>query len=241
MRSIASEKGTRVKLARPDVIKFLGMGLIVLALVGAGMVLPIRNWVHSFTDWIQALGPIGIIAFAVAYVVAVLLILPTWILTLSAGVAYGLWGIPLVVVSATFGAAFAFLVARGALRERVRAWAQKKPLLQALDKVAKVEGWKVVGLLRLSPVVPFTLQNYAFGATDIPFWHFVVPTFFGIIPGTSLYVYIGTLGRAAATNDDLKTSQLVLFSIGLLATILVIAFVTRKARIMLSQIGVKTR
>ncbi|MFZ2155972.1 MAG: VTT domain-containing protein, partial [Bradyrhizobium sp.] len=101
--------------------------------------------------------------------------------------------------------------------------------------------WKVVGLLRLSPVVPFTLQNYAFGATDIPAWHFVVATFFGIIPGTSLYVYIGTLGRTAATSEDLKISQIALFSIGLLATVIVIAFVTRKARLMLNQIGVKAR
>ncbi len=107
--------------------------------------------------------------------------------------------------------------------------------------MARVEGWKVVGLLRLSPVVPFTLQNYAFGATDIPVLHFVVPTFFGIIPGTSLYVYIGTLGRAAVTSEDLKTPQLVLFSIGLLATVLVIAFVTRKARHMLNRIGAKAR
>lgn len=225
----------------PNLMKGLTAGLVVLLLVGAGFALPIRDWLHSFTDWVQGLGRVGLIAFAIVYVLAVLLILPTWILTVSAGVAYGLWGIPLVIVSATFGATFAFLIARGALRDRVQAWTQNSPVLQALDRVARVEGWKVVGLLRLSPVVPFTLQNYAFGATDIPAWHFVVATFFGIIPGTSLYVYIGTLGRAAATSDNLKTSQLVLFSIGLLATVIVIAFVTRKARHMLNQIGVESR
>lgn len=222
-----------------NLIKILGVGMVVLLLVGAGFVLPIRDWVQSFTDWVQKLGPIGFVAFAVAYVVAVVLILPTWILTVSAGVAFGLWGIPLVVVSATLGAALAFLIARSAIRERVRMWAQKKPLLQALDKATSVEGWKVVGLLRLSPAVPFTLQNYAFGATDIPFWHFVIATFFGIMPGTALYVYIGTLGRAAATSENLKTSQIALFSIGLLATVIVIALITKKARLMLSQIGVK--
>ena len=222
-----------------NLIKTLGVGLIVLLLVGAGFVLPIRDWVQSFTDWVQKLGPIGFIAFAVAYVIAVLLILPTWILTVSAGVAFGLWGIPLVVVSATLGAALAFLIARSALRERVRTWAQKKPLHQALDKATSVEGWKVVGLLRLSPAVPFTLQNYAFGATDIPFWHFVIPTFFGIMPGTALYVYIGTLGRAAANSENLKTSQIALFSVGLVATVIVIIVLTKKAKQMLSQIGVK--
>ena len=225
--------------ARSNLIKILGVGLVVLLLVVAGFVLPIRDWVQSFTGWVQKLGPIGFIAFAIAYVIAVLLILPTWILTLSAGVAFGLWGIPLVVVSATLGATLAFLIARSALRERVRTWAQKKPLLQALDRAAKIEGWKVVGLLRLSPAVPFTLQNYAFGATDIPIWHFVIPTFFGIMPATALYVYIGTLGRAAAVSDNLKTSQIILFSVGLLATIIVIAVVAKKAKLMLGQIGVK--
>ena len=230
-----------MKHAHWNLIKILGVGLVVLLLVGAGYVLPIRDWVQSFTDWVQKLGPIGFIAFAVAYVIAVLLILPTWVLTVSAGVAFGLWGIPLVVVSATLGATLAFLIARSVIREQIRTWVQKKPLLQALDTAAKTEGWKVVGLLRLSPAVPFTLQNYAFGATDIPLWQFVIPTFFGIIPGTSLYVYIGTLGRTAAANDNLNTFQIVLFSIGLLATVVVIAVVTKKAKLMLSQIGVKSK
>jgi uncharacterized membrane protein YdjX (TVP38/TMEM64 family) len=220
-------------------IRILGVGLLVLLLVCAGFVLPIRDWVQSFTDLVQKLGSIGVVAFAVAYVFAVVLILPTWVLTVSAGIAFGLWGIPLVVVSATIGAALAFLIARSAVRERIRMWSEKKPLLQALDKATSVEGWKVVGLLRLSPAVPFNLQNYAFGATDIPFWHFVTATFFGIVPGTSLYVYIGTLGRAAATSESLKISQIALFSIGLLATVIVIAVITRKARQMLSHIGVK--
>lgn len=228
-----------MKKARSNPIKILGAGVVVLLLIGAGFVLPIRDWAQSFTDWVQKLGPIGFIGFTIAYVIAVLLIMPTWILTVSAGVAFGLWGIPLVVVSATLGAALAFLIARSALRERVRTWAQKKPLLQALDKAASVEGWKVVGLMRLSPAVPFTLQNYAFGATDIPFWHFVIATFFGIMPGTALYVYIGTLGRAAAHNENLKTSQIALFSVGLVATVIVVIVLTKKAKQMLSQIGVK--
>lgn len=228
-----------MKVTLSDLVKILGVGMAVLLLVGAGFVLPIGNWVQSFTAWVRGLGSIGFIAFALAYVLAVLLILPTWILTLSAGVAYGLWGIPLVVVSATVGAALAFLIARSAIRERVRIWSQNKPLLQALDRAVGVEGWKIVGLLRLNPAVPFTLQNYAFGATDVPFWHFVIATFFGIMPATTLYVYIGTLGRAVAVSDNLKTSQIVLFSIGLLATVAVVAIITRKAKLMLSQIDLQ--
>ena len=154
-----------------------------------------------------------------------------------------LWvlGHPLIVFSATIGATLAFLIARRLLREKVRGWARNNRVLQALDQTSKVEGWKVVGLLRLSPLVPFTLQNYFFGATDIPLWHFVTPTFFGIIPGTALYVYIGTLGGESASSDNLKASQIVLFSLGLVATIAVIVFVSRRAKQILDRIGVKSQ
>ena len=229
-----------MKIASPSLANILGIGLVVALLVGAGFLLPVKEWVQSFTGWVQQLGPFGVAAFAAVYVGAVILIAPTWVLTLSAGIIYGFWGIPLVVVSATIGATVAFLIARSLLREKVRAWAQKKPILQALDQTSRSEGWKVVGLLRLSPLVPFTLQNYFFGATDIPFWHFVIPTFLGIVPGTALYVYIGTLGGAAASSESLQTSQIVLFSLGLVATIVVIVFVSRKAKQLLGEIGVKS-
>src|SRR5260370_405018 len=83
--------------------------------------------------------------------------------------------------------------------------------LGAGSKAVAEDGWKIVGLLRLSPLVPFNLQNYLFGATGIPFAHFVAATFFGIIPGTALYTYFGVLGAAAGKAGPVKW---VFFAVG---------------------------
>lgn len=227
---------SRTSISRP--IKVGGIVALVLVLGLAAIVLPLRDWMQALIETIQRLGWTGVLAFALLYIAAVILLLPTWLLTVSAGLAYGLWGIPLVVVSATLGAVLAFVIARRFARQWVSAWAQKRPYVQALDKAVMVEGWKIVGLLRLSPAVPFTLQNYVFGASGISLSDFVISTFFGIIPGTTLYVYIGTLGRVAATHVKFSTPQIALFSVGLLATLIAIIIVTRKARMMLNQIGV---
>lgn len=219
-------------------LRAIGLVALLLLLAAAGYVLPLRDWIHVFTDAIQRLGWTGVFLFAAGYVIAVILVLPTWLLTIAAGVAFGFWGLPLVVVSATVGATLAFLISRGALRERVLAWANERPILNALNRVIAAEGWKIVGLLRLSPVVPFTMQNYFFGASDIPTVQFVIATLIGIIPGTTLYLYIGILGRAAANSAELKSSQILLFSAGLLATLGAIALITQRAKAMLARIGV---
>ena len=82
--------------------------------------------------------------------------------------------------------------------------------------------------------MPFNLQNYAFGATGIPFMHFVAATFFGIIPGTALYIYLGVLGGAAGEAGPLKWA---FFALGLIATIAVTALIARKARQKLREAG----
>src|SRR5207248_10295897 len=106
--------------------------------------------------------------------------------------------------------------------------------LAALDRAGAEEGWKIVGLLRLSPLVPFKLKSYAFGATGIPFMHFVAATFFGIITGTALYIYLGVLGAAAGEAGPLKW---VFFALGLVATIAVTALIARKAKQKLRKAG----
>lgn len=228
---------------KPDHAAILRVGgslaLLLLVIGLAGTLLPLRFWVGALIDAIQGMGWIGIVAFALIYIAAVVLLLPAWPLTVSAGLAFGLWGIPLVVISATIGAALAFLIARGLLRNWVSAWARERPVVHAIDHAVQIEGWKVVGLLRLSPAVPFTLQNYVFGASSIPMREFVIATFFGIIPGTALYIYIGTLGRAAAEHTEFSTPQIALFVVGLVATVAAVVIVTRKARLMLRQMGVK--
>ena len=136
---------------RSTLLKAVGLAILLLLLVAAGYVLPLRDWMQVFTDAIQRLGWTGVFAFSAVYVVAVILVLPTWLLTIAAGVAFGFWGLPLVVVSATVGATLAFLISRGALRERVLAWANERPILNALNRVIAAEGWKIAPSLSALP------------------------------------------------------------------------------------------
>jgi uncharacterized membrane protein YdjX (TVP38/TMEM64 family) len=133
-------------------------------------------------------------------------------------------------------ASLAFLAARFLGRHRVRAILAKSRKFAAIDKAVSEEGGKIVILLRLSPLVPFNVQNYLFGVTAIPFPQYVAATFVGIIPGTALFVYLGALGN---TSGGPRTW--VFFGMGLLATALVVVLVTRKAKAKLAEAGVDDR
>ncbi|MEO7387073.1 MAG: VTT domain-containing protein, partial [Gammaproteobacteria bacterium] len=141
------------------------------------------------------------------------------------------------VLSATVGATLAFLVARYLFHDRVNALVGKRPGLKAVNQAISEEGWKIVVLLRLSPVLPFNLQNYFYGVTDVKLVHYVPATFLGILPGTLLYVYLGSVGKAASGEGG-GPLQWLLFATGLLATVVVAWFVTTKAKAKLKEIGV---
>ncbi len=227
------------RAARPTVAFWVGIVSLLIALMLAWFFLPIREWVQSFTSWTREFGPLGAIVFAIVYTIAVVLLAPVWPLSIAAGLAFGAWGVPLVVISATTGASLAFLVARFWVRQRVTDITRKRPVLEAIDKAVTEESWKVVLLLRLSPLVPFNLQNYFLGATDIGFFPYLAATFIGIVPGSAAYVYLGTLGRVAAAGDEggggLKIGLLVA---GLAATFVLILIVGRKAKMKLQALGI---
>jgi uncharacterized membrane protein YdjX (TVP38/TMEM64 family) len=99
-----------------------------------------------------------------------------------------------------------------------------------------------VFLTRLSPLFPFNVQNYAYGLTRILFWQYGLASFFGMMPGTFLYVYLGTLGRsgleAAAGRGRAETFRVALQVLGLLATLVVTILITRTARRALREAGI---
>lgn len=130
-----------------------------------------------------------------------MLLVPGASLSLIAGLVFGIgWGLLLVLVSATIGATLAFLVARYLVHDRTADMANRYPRFNAATKAVSEEGWKVVALLRLSPLIPFNLQNYFYGITDITLWHYVSATLVGILPGALLYVYLGAAGKAVLGN-----------------------------------------
>ncbi|MCA9395585.1 MAG: TVP38/TMEM64 family protein [Candidatus Omnitrophica bacterium] len=189
---------------------------------------------------IKELGIIGGLLFAVIYIAACILFLPGSVLTLGAGFVYKLfWGTVLVSATSTAGAAAAFLIGR----YFARSWVSKKidsyPKFRAIDKAVAAEGWKIVGLTRLSPVFPFNFLNYAYGLTSVPFKQYVLASWIGMLPGTVMYVYLGSLAGSLATlgtgSGEGSTARLMLSVVGLAATVAVTVFITRLARKALSE------
>jgi len=215
------------------------LGAVVLAALVAGwFLLPIEAWTDAFQVWIKSLGPWGWLIFAAVYIVGTVLLVPGSVLTFAAGLAFGLViGFPLVVVSATIGATLAFLIARHLAYDKVESLIQDRPKFKAIQSAVGEGGWKVVAMLRLSPVLPFNLQNYFYGVTDLKLRDYVAATFVGIMPGTLVNVYVGAAGKAAS-GEGASTLEWSFLAIGLVATVVVAVIVTKKANARLKEYGV---
>src|SRR5262245_50718357 len=158
--------------------------VVVLARLGGA-------YVPRFAQWVNDLGFWGPIVFVLGYAVAVVALVPAFLLTLAAGAIFGLGsGVLYVFVAAVLGSSAAFLisryVARGAIERRLAGNAR----FAAIDRAVGEQGRKIVFLLRLSPAFPFTLLNYGLGLTNVRFVDYVAASV-GMLPGTLLYVYYG--------------------------------------------------
>ena len=202
-----------------------------VAVVLAAKYFHVQDGLKAALDWIGNLGPLGPVIFVGLYVVATVLFIPGSVLTLGAGAAFGVvLGSVCVSISATLGATAAFLVGRYLARDAVARKIESNEKFATIDRAVAGEGWKIVLLTRLSPVFPFTLLNYAFGLTRVKLSHYVLASWIGMIPGTVMYVYLGSLVNLGAGHRQRTTGEWVLYGVGLLATIAVTVFVTRLAR-----------
>jgi len=218
------------------------LAAIVIGLFIAMKLLPVQQWLRSFNDWVGQMGVAGILIFIGVYALATELLAPGSVLTIGAGFAFGLWkGFLAVSAGSTLGAALAFLVTRFIARERVAAIAQRNEKFREIDSAIGKQGAKLIFLLRLSPVIPFNLSNYLYGLTGVKFWPYVLASWIGMMPGTFLYVYVGTAGKAAVSAAaGGKTLQhgwqyWTFMTVGLAATIVVTIWVTKIARDALRQ------
>lgn len=185
--------------------------------------------------WIESLGYVGGIAFMGIYIIATIAFLPGSILTLGAGVVFGVFfGAIYVFIGATLGAIAAFLVGRYI----ARGWVGKKiadnQKFAAIDRAVAHEGFMIVLLTRLSPIFPFNLLNYAFGVTGVSLKDYALASI-GMLPGTIMYVYIGSLAgdlaRIGGENQSTNpTIQWIIRIVGFIATVAVTVYVTRIAR-----------
>jgi uncharacterized membrane protein YdjX (TVP38/TMEM64 family) len=222
--------------------RVLLLAAAVSAVIVAVRVLPVAEWLGAFQGWVAGTGVWGGVVYGLVYVACALLFVPGSVLTIGAGLVFGpLWGTVIVSAASTATAALAFLIARHLARERVAAAARQNPRFEAIDRAVAEKGWKVVALLRLSPVVPFSLSNYLYGLTPVRFAPYVLTSWIAMLPATLLYVWLGAAGGAAAGAGPRQRDPLewALLGAGLLATVVVTVLLTRTARAQLARMRVE--
>ena len=221
--------------------KWLSILLVVVGLVvAARSFLDVHGLLTGTLRLVDDLGPWGPVLFVLLYVLATVLFVPGSILTLGAGVLFGVVrGSLLVSVAATLGATAAFLTGRYFAREWVSEKIQGNSRFEAIDRAVAEEGWKIVGLTRLAPVFPFNLLNYAFGLTRVSLKDYVLASWIGMIPVTVLYVYVGSLVGDLATLGTGQRSRTLAEWISLVLGLMVAGgvtfYITRIARRALEQ------
>ena len=220
---------------RGPLIKIAALVVAIAGLLILSRFFDIRGVIDSSLNWIEGQGALGALSYVLLYIVACVFLLPGSLLTLGAGAIYGLFkGFLLCSAASTLGACAAFLVGRYVARDWVATKISANPKFKAIDEAVAQEGWKIVFLTRLTPVLPFNLQNYAYGLTKVSFGQYFLASWIGMMPGTVLYVYLGYIG-GSATESGTTPAQWAMRVVGLLATIIVTVFVTRIARKALSK------
>ncbi|MGE3343489.1 MAG: TVP38/TMEM64 family protein [Vicinamibacterales bacterium] len=211
-------------------------GVLVLALLAFELaaLVPFAAWAEQLSGWIRSAGAAGVVVFAAVYVAAAVFMLPGSVLTLMAGFAFGpVWGTVLVSPVSVLAATLAFTLGRTVARARVASRAGGDPRFSAIDRAIGDQGFRVVALLRLSPVLPFNLLNYALGLTRVSLRDYVLASWIGMLPGTVLYVYLGSIATnlsAGPASEGTDAARAALYWGGLLATIMATLLITRAAR-----------
>jgi uncharacterized membrane protein YdjX (TVP38/TMEM64 family) len=193
------------------------------------------RYVQLFAQWVDGLGVWGPAAFVAGYALAVAAFVPGSLLTLAGGAIFGVArGTAFVFAAAVLGSSLAFLISRYFARSAIERRLAGNEKFAAIDGAVRQNGRWIVFLLRLSPVFPFNLLNYALGLTSVRFADYLVASF-GMLPGTLLYVYSGkAVGDVAALAGGAAPERGALYyallGLGLAATAGVTVLVTRIAR-----------
>jgi uncharacterized membrane protein YdjX (TVP38/TMEM64 family) len=214
----------------------------VTVLAGAAaafVLLPVKETLARFAEWVRDLGWWGPVVFVIVYALACLII-PGSVLSLGAGFAFGVvLGTVAVSLGSVTTASLAFGLARTLFRGWVEARVAVSPRFRAIDQAVAENGFKIVLLTRLSPVFPFLLLNYAFGLTRVRFRDYFFASWVGMLPGTVLYVYLGSaihdFADLVSRGGERTPAQMALFWAGLAATAVVTILVTHIARRALKQ------
>lgn len=194
-----------------------------------------REYLPSLAQWFASLGPSAPAAFVAVYVLLTVALVPNSFLTIASGALFGLfWGTVYSFIASVIGAAAAFLTARVLVRDRLARRIIADARFQRVDRALCRAGLRVVLLIRLSPVFPFSLLNYALGLSGVRFHHYLLGSI-SMLPGTALYVYPGMVaGEVLALGSGHArprgTDYYLTLAAGLVVTALALVLLTRVAR-----------
>lgn len=217
------------------------VGIIIFVIVDSLTNGYVRTGFEIFLQWIENNPIAGVFAFMAVYFAATVLFLPGSILTLGSGFvfanAFGLgFGVVLATISVFFGAStgaiVSFLLGRYLLRDSVNKLTKKYPVFEAIDKALEEKGFRIMALLRLSPIIPFNALNYIAGVTAVSLWAYSW-AMFAILPGTILYVFLGATAGSltdSATSGGTSTTQIVTIVVGVVFGVLGVGFTTYYAK-----------
>lgn len=222
--------------------KLLVFALIIAAAL-ASWFLFLQDHLPTFMEWVREQGLWGAVLVGLGYALATVLMIPGSLVTLLIGAIYGPWlGTVLVSPASVLGATLAFLLGRTVFRPSMEARMANSPRFTALQGAMEQQGFKILTLVRLSPIFPFTLVNYAFGLTRVSLGAYILGSFLGMLPGTLMYVYLGSavgdvasLASEGLGETDTGWQGQALKWGGLAATLIVTIFITRVAKKALSE------
>src|SRR5262245_29902507 len=189
----------RGTMKRSTLVRVLVLAVLASSVVAGLSLLPVKQYLTSLLEWVYGIGNWGAFVLSAFYVPACLLFLPGSIFTLGSGFAFGVVrGTIAVSLGSVLGATAAFLTGRTLARGLIAQKVMRNAQFRAIDQAVCEQGFKIVLLTRLSPVVPFNLLNYAFGLTKVGFREFVLASWIGMLPGAVMYVYVGSAVKSLA-------------------------------------------
>ena len=209
---------------------WVGTALGVALAVAIALLAPVSDWLRALEGLLEREGLAqGLLVFGAVSVIGMLLLVPAWIFPIAAGAAFGFaWGLAAALAASTLAALAAFLVARYLIHERVGRAARRDKSFAAVDKAVKRDPFKVVALLRMTPVLPSALKSYFLGLTCVDAVAYAAASALGMLPGLAVKVYLGHAGRYAFSGGG--PLRWALLALGLAAALAVTLLIGGAAR-----------
>jgi uncharacterized membrane protein YdjX (TVP38/TMEM64 family) len=207
-------------------IKGTLFGAVLVGLFALSQLLDFESGIQTVHTWIESLGMWGPLVFVLLYILGTILMVPGAIPTVMAGALFGgLWGTVYASIGSTVGAALSFLIARYLARDSIGRWLAGKPGLARIDTMTLTHGALIVCIVRLVPLIPFNLVNYAFGITHVRFWRYALTSWICMLPGTFLYAAGTDVVLESVRSGDVPWLALA----GVAAALVLVVLLGRKA------------